>query len=287
MPTLPPVFTGALLNVAGDLTLAVPLPLTNDNVTVDGVLRSNLPQTIDGGSLTTDQVVGTDLTLIDGAVITSYASTADQMHKLEMDLSGTLTVDATSSIDVTNKGYMAGHTTGNTTIGAATEGSGASHGGLGGGGTTNALYDDYADPEDWGAGAPLNPGGGLVRVNASTLKLDGKFLADGALGFGPGGAGGGIYVEVQTISGSGLMRAGGGTPNDCGCGGGGGGRIALYAEDYTQFGTFRITAPGGANGGGAGTVYIVQGQCIPTSKLTFPSASSKASWIMETTTSVR
>ncbi len=41
-------------------------------------------------------------------------------------------------------------------------------------GPTNATYGDYADPTDWGAGA-FGSGGGLVRIVAGTLALDGKF----------------------------------------------------------------------------------------------------------------
>jgi hypothetical protein len=46
------------------------------------------------------------------------------MHKLEVQVSGTLTVDASSKIDVSAKGYLGGNpvgrTTGNTTVGGAT-----------------------------------------------------------------------------------------------------------------------------------------------------------------------
>ena len=62
-------------------------------------------------------------------------------------------------------------TTGNTTVGAATGTAGGSYGGFGGAGsssgTPNAVYGDYADPDDWGAGNSLTnnnsaAGGGMA-----------------------------------------------------------------------------------------------------------------------------
>ena len=46
------------------------------------------------------------------------------------------------------------------------------------------------------------------------------------------GSGGGIYVSVTTLQGSGHITAAGGSG---GYGGGGGGRVAVYAADYSQF----------------------------------------------------
>ncbi len=157
-PTTPPTVTGANLNVSGDLTLAVPLQLTNASVTVAGVLTSTVPQTITGGTITTDQVVAPAWSLVQGAVLTSFASTTTQMHKLEIQVDGTLSVDATSRIDVTGKGYLPGYTTGNTTTGGATGQSGGSYGGLGvsSNGATNPVYGDYANPDDWAPAAPIS-----------------------------------------------------------------------------------------------------------------------------------
>ena len=108
-----------------------------------------------------------------------------------------------SRIDVSYNGYLPGHTSGNTTNGASTGTSGGSYGGLGGGlGVPNAIYGDYADPEDWGSGGSTgsrSPGGGLVRITANVFVLGGMLLADGAEGSSPlatvnsGGSGGGIW----------------------------------------------------------------------------------------------
>ncbi len=113
-----------------------------------------------------------------------------------------------------------------------------------------------------------------MRLSAQSLQLDGQILGSGgSVGSltGGGGSGGGIYVDVGSLSGSGYLKADGGlgrgefwgqgsTPG----GGGGGGRVAVYARDFGGFDLAHITALGGTtnlgNPGGAGTVHIVQGR---------------------------
>ncbi|MFN0129107.1 MAG: RHS repeat-associated core domain-containing protein [Verrucomicrobiales bacterium] len=239
------------------------------------------------------------LALADGTVLTCPASTATEMHKLELNVPGTISVDATSRIDVSGKGYLAGRTTGNTTTGGVTIYGGASHGGLGGVGrssgplgTVNVAYGDYADPQDWGSGGGSNAsGGGLVQLTAGALVLDGQILADGVTtevsGVGGGASGGGVRLEVQTLSGAGLIRARGsnGTAwanqNGFGSGGGGaGGRVAVYAQDSSGFTLAKLTAPGGnggdqfTNNGGPGTVYVSNGRLFTHVRLFKPAGRS-------------
>jgi YD repeat-containing protein len=119
------------------------------------------------------------------------------------------------------------------------------------------VYDSYADPNDWGGGGTVSSGGGLARIVANTLQLDGQLLADGVSSRGGSGAGGGIYVSVTTLTGSGRMSAAGG--EDSAAGNGGGGRIAVYAQQAGGFDFGRVSAPGGPSWmfhGGAGTIYI-------------------------------
>ena len=60
-----------------------------------------------------------------------------------------------------------------------------------------------------------------------SLRLDGQILADGGQsGCGPGGSGGGIYVAVGQLAGTGSIRARGSDQSGCGSGAGGGGRVA-------------------------------------------------------------
>jgi large repetitive protein len=257
-----------ILRVSGDLSLAEPVTLgTGALIQVGGSVTSSIPLILAGSTLLTDRLIAPELTLT-SSVITSHASTTNQMHKLHIEVEGTIIVDANSRIDVSGKGYLPGYTTGNLTNNAATGGAGGSHGGWGGG-TTGIAYGNYAMPSDCGAGSGTDtcqnfcggsPGGGLIRLVANSLSLDGQILADGANG-NKGGAGGSIWINVSNVSGQGTIRAKGGhvdVPSYRQLGGGGG-RIALYAKDFSQFNTNSVNAGGGYsdNGsGGAGTVYL-------------------------------
>ena len=112
-------------------------------------------------------------------------------------------------------------------------------------------------------------GGGLVKIKAGTLQVDGSILADGESRTNPygwlmaGGSGGGIRIEVGTLSGgiTGTISAAGGASTYGGAGGGG--RIAIYSTDKTGFnGT--ASSNGGLSGdgsapsrnGGAAPVYF-------------------------------
>ena len=194
------------------------------------------------------------LLLTNAAVLTHSPCTATATHKLEINVVGTITVSANSKIDVSGFGYLAGRTSGNTTVGGAAGNTGGSYGGRGGSdnGRENAVYGDYTNPIDWGSGGGGTAGGGLVRITAGQLNLDGQILANGVSGSAPG-SGGGIYLAVQSISGSGTIRAGG--PIGGSGASGGGGRVAVWAGDFTNFDTNHITAPSDGNRGG-GTVYL-------------------------------
>ena len=179
-------------------------------------------------------------------------------------MSGTLTLDATSRIDVSSKGYLASRTLGNTTTGASSSRVGGSYGGLGGlgnsGGSANAVYGDLRAPNELGSGGNGGgKGGGLTRITATEVVLDGAIRADGGNGGTTTGAGsgGGIRMDVGTLRGVGVISASGGSTGQYG-GGGGGGRIAIYYTDMTGFDRTQITAYGGTGfgKGGAGTIFL-------------------------------
>ena len=266
-PQVPVTVSGpGSLTVSGDLTTNMALSVASGgHLKVAGTVASTLPLTIEGAKIETDRVVAPDVFVLGSGVITSLTSTELEMHKLELEVAGTILVDATSRIDVSGKGYVAGRTTGNTTVGGATGESGGSYGGLGGvfGGSTNGVYGDYADPDDWGSGGGSgSSGGGLLRLTADTLTLHGQILANGLDIANVGaGSGGGIYVVVDTLDGGGSMQARGGNGGSRE-GSGGGGRIAVYAQDYADFNLDSLTAEGGSVGvqGGTGTVHTVPGQ---------------------------
>ncbi|MGH8543568.1 MAG: hypothetical protein ACREX3_08045, partial [Gammaproteobacteria bacterium] len=236
---------------------------------------------VNGRALTVDgSHTFANLILVNGAVLTHNHATSSAIGKLDVTVTGTIQIDATSRIDVTGRGFLGGNRAGNPfgesgmTIGfqrGSTGRSGASYGGLGGNfeGSSNPIYGDFRNPNQPGSGGAErfnqvgNNGGGLVRIVAQTLQLDGIIKADGEGRFCcsvGGGSGGGIRIDVGTLSGSGQITANGGLSPDVG-GGGGGGRIAVYYQNLTGFDINKITAFGGGPGGpgphgGAGTVYL-------------------------------
>ena len=215
----------------------------------------------------TDVAMVDTLDLSNGAVLTHRAATTTDEYTLRL-LADTVTVDATSSIDVSARGYLPGHTLGNTTVGAATGWAGGSYAGEGVG-DTNETYGDYRDPNELGSGGSADyaglAGGGLVRIDANTLQLDGTIRADGGQGTVQGhsraaGSGGGIKIDVGTLSGSGLISAKGGSEWWNGDQSGGG-RIAVYFDTNTGFNLDNkvTTAAGGSvYDPSPGTVYIEQ-----------------------------
>ena len=156
-----------------------------------------------------------------GSRLTHAAATTTNEYRLDLAVNGTLRVDADSAIDVSGKGYLSGRTHPNTTTNASSNYSGGSYGGLGGKngpGNVNPVYGDFRYPNEVGSGgAYVGVGGGLARITAGTLELNGSIMATGTT---HGGSGGGVYLDVGTISGTGLIEAKGAFSS---WGGGGGG----------------------------------------------------------------
>ncbi len=238
---------GTPLGKAGDTSLVVDELL----ISGDGVVafpHHELP------------IMADNVRLADGAVLTHKRATETESFSLETAISGTLSIDATSRIDVTGRGSLSPSNTGSR---------GGSYGGLGGNETEQAAYGDFRDPRDLGSGGEDNgggSGGGLIRITVAAAEIDGAVRADGANGVnvggsqtGSGGSGGGIRLDVQTLSGSGLLTADGGDGSSRGATGGGG-RIAVY-YDTLSLPVDNITAHGGNDNdpdpaGGVGTVYL-------------------------------
>ena len=138
------------------------------HLSTQAVVTSDSTVTADGGTFEGSLLEARDVSVTNGGRLTSLTSTATQMYELELQVSGNSSVDSTGVIDVSGKGYLPGRTTGNTSLGGATNSSGGSYGGSGAGTAPNALYGDFADPKDWGAGGTSPTGGGLVHVRAGT-----------------------------------------------------------------------------------------------------------------------
>ncbi|MGH7929411.1 MAG: hypothetical protein ACREQV_16600, partial [Candidatus Binatia bacterium] len=150
---------------------------------------------------------------------------------------------------------------------------GGSYGGLGGigVGAVNPVYGDFRNPNEVGSGAgsvsgPAGNGGGLIRIVAQTLALDGVIRASGSVSqvFGAGARGGGIRIDVGTLSGAGSIAANGSSATQGSSnGGGGGGRVAIYYQNAAAFNfATQVATTGGlgviAPNGQPGTIHIEQ-----------------------------
>ncbi|MBT6335015.1 MAG: hypothetical protein HOJ29_03415, partial [Candidatus Magasanikbacteria bacterium] len=166
-----------------------------------------------------------------------------------------------------NAGYGNSH-------GDGSPGPGGGYGGAGGntiwGGLGGVAYGSSTYPIHLGssAGGSLigfnnstgGAGGGLIWISASgTLSVSGNVVSDGGLGgsttYGAsgGGSGGSIFLDADSISGSGIVRADGGDGSppgdesvnyqDRSGGGGGGGRV--YLTSCSDVSTFTTSTDGG------------------------------------------
>ena len=234
------------------------------------------------------------LEVLDGATVTHASTTPSTEFRLDLALADNLLIDAASKIDVSGRGYVdtqpGAYTLGNTTTGGATGRSAGSYGGLGAAreGGPNGVYGDFRDPNNLGSagnnagsGPSGGAGGGLIRISALNAQIDGLILANGQDGtsanFGAGaGSGGGIRLDVATLSGAGQISADGGNQGN-GTSAGGGGRVAVYYSAVNGFNLMtNITAHGGSGGNPAavGTVFFKQarglGQLLVASHGTSP-----------------
>lgn|GEM_PF-5666761 len=234
-------------------------------------------------TITSDTAVGlTDFTTIEGhdvivsagAILTVAGShsinsmtvagtvthAAGDTNGLSLMISGELIVAAGGAINVTGKGYPAGHTWSPggiaTTVNAANGYSGASYGGFGVGApnlgdSSNPLYGSESAPAELGSGGSQGgAGGGRVDINAMSITVDGQIIADGhSVGsFSGAGSGGAIWLKVTGggLFGTGVIRAAGGTAFSGGLGGGG--RIAIVGFGTNEF---------SGSTGPAGTVFAL------------------------------
>ncbi|MEO1086283.1 MAG: hypothetical protein AAFY88_18765, partial [Acidobacteriota bacterium] len=224
-----------------------------------------------------------DLTVTAGSRLVSA-----QGQSLDIVASGTVTVAAGASIDVSHEGYAGGtdsHYSGYTApnVTGATRSGGGGHGGEGYQGnytgSQGPVFDSvYAPGFPGGGGARGNGGetggrgGGVIRITAQHLVLDGELLARGQNRTGVyagAGAGGTVALDLAQLSGAGSIDASGGDNprNSSRYGGvGGGGRVAIEVGTLTGFdpatqvlveGGLRTSSSGTPNvQAGAGTLFV-------------------------------
>ncbi|MGZ7079529.1 MAG: hypothetical protein ACXVJT_08965, partial [Thermoanaerobaculia bacterium] len=218
-PTAPVTLRGP----AGSDVLDMTEPLTGGSVTVDGTVAAS-------------EISPASMTVNAGATLTSHGST------LTIN-AGALAVDG--AIDVSGKGYVRDSTYPGASVG--TSGTSGSHIGVGSGnqgfGSEGSTYGSVERPRESGAGGTGNfgdSGGGVVRINAATLRIDGAIRSNAQEG-----AGGSIWITAGRITGTGLI--------DAGSANGGGGAVAIEYADRT---TVLPAVHAGSANTGAGSVLI-------------------------------
>ncbi|MBF0244310.1 MAG: hypothetical protein HQL31_03440, partial [Planctomycetes bacterium] len=213
--------------------------------------------TISGYTLAIDGNVSAigNWTIASNGKLSHSENGTSETYKLNLSLTGDLTVQEGGLIDVTGMGFNPGVGLGATT-GLL---DGGSYGGIGGDngpdlgiGTT---YGNITAPGNIGSGGynldTSKKAGGAVRLVVSgTALVNGSIIASGDSGAGNGGASGGsLWITTGTLYGNGIIQSHGG--NSSAYGGGGGGRIAVALSspgaDFSGF-TGSIIAYGGDSG---------------------------------------
>ena len=147
---------------------------------------------------------------------------------------GELIVEAGGAIDVSGLGYRPGHDAIRTTVWRATRAAAATSakGGQHNSDTIGETFGSVYRPQEAGGGARYRGlGGGVVRIDADRVQIDGVIRADG---FGSrerqddGGAGGSVWIRTAVAGGNGHDRgAGQRGPTTRATAAGGGGAIAV------------------------------------------------------------
>ncbi len=216
------------------------------------------------GRVQVSAITATDLTVKSGATLSHPSSTAAGIRDLDLKVSGTLTIEEGGSIDVTGRGYPADAAYPGAVLPLA---GGGSHLGTGGAyewGSRGTTYGSVGSPKEAGGGGRgangSASGGGVVRIRSGTLAFGGttaSIISNGSAYGWQAGAGGSIWITTSSITGDGLIEAGGGGPGARG----GGGAVALEYAGATGTALSRMNARGGGGGGvaaengGAGTVF--------------------------------
>ena len=240
-----------ILKVSGDISLD-----TGSTMQVPNVSAVNLK--LDNSQFVTQSLTATgDITLADNAKLTvpnTITGTLPQVYALNMTVTGALSIDSTSTIDVSDKGYPRGSTAPTLLNNAY-----GCHGGVHYNEAASCVYDRYDRAQLAGSGGgSYSNGGGAVSITAGQGSLDGGILANSIGTTYSDGAGGSVSLVTQSLSGSGRIEAKGGSYYYAGAGG----RIRVITPDRAGYsGTFSTTSGSTSvwntnTYGGAGTVYL-------------------------------
>ncbi|HEV2718851.1 MAG TPA: Ig-like domain-containing protein, partial [Thermoanaerobaculia bacterium] len=196
------------------------------------------------------------LIILGGATLTQTPTTSTNTFSVDFKATSVY-VACGGLIDVSGRGYPGGVSYPG--VAASTGNSGGSHIGLsfGSSGSAGAAYGSVEQPQEPGAGAGCCiAGGGVVRVNTTSLAVDGVIRANGANVAGnQNSAGGSIWITTGTLDGTGTVETKGWC---CGYAPGGGGAISINYTTLQSGATVlnTATAAGGATNAGAGSIYI-------------------------------
>jgi len=259
------------------------LSATNNTYEGQAIVVSNCTLTVNG----THSFAS--LLMTNGAVLTHTAASAGETNnRIQLVISGDMTVSAGSRVEVSGLGWGAASGPGAGTTDGWANGDGAGHGGMGGYGnrTVTAIwggleYDQFTSPMQNGSGggngvtgsgvvggAPGGAGGGVIRLIVNgTLTVNGQIATDGNPGIadgngwvrGGGGSGGSLWINAGQLAGNGVISArGGGVVSGINSkpGGGGGGCIALIFDSSSFTGQLQACGGMGYNAGGAGTIFV-------------------------------
>lgn len=274
--------------------------ITTNTISINGgtlnALTLNVTDiNLNGGTLITENVTAAgNVFLSNSAILTIPNPTDDRFYDLDLNVAGQLNVELGSIIDLNGKGYTRnyqynhsfnvfqnwyGGWQGNSPFGC--------HGGRSVNEHYNAVspnsiaaygefelcvYGDYRQAAYPGIMNLYDePGGGFGKITANNFVLNGIVRANGMQNPDPtanhlyeGASGGGLHIEVATLSGSGSIETRGGEDTQNYSGNwfytGAGGRISVY---YSAANTFTgnydsgsgLPSPAGALGS-PGTVYL-------------------------------
>jgi hypothetical protein len=176
----------------------------------------------------------------------------------------TVTISEGGYISANDQGFIRKTGTGAGKTDGYNQGSGASHGGIGGDSYyvtgSSVLYGSLSGPialGSGGGGSNGGYGGGAIKLNVSgTLTVDGSIVAKSrnVVGRqGGGGSGGSIWLIADTLAGAGTISADGGSGQVNWGAGGSGGRVAVYFVHNSSSLPDKTTVSGGTGASGSGS----------------------------------
>jgi hypothetical protein len=248
------------------VTVVAPQKTISANTTInDGDLTYDFQTVAITGGTTT--IVGhhefTRLLVMNGATLVQKPVDVGGTHPLDIK-TGALFVACGGAIDVSGQGYPVKTTYPFAAVTADVSGSHIGLGLVNNGSTPVAGLPTYGSvdrPQEPGGGGSTDSGangGGVIRVDASSLVVDGAIRANGTYSGSKRGAGGSIWITGGKISGAGSIEATGNTDGPYGPGAGGG-AIAIEYSDFSSA-LPSLHARGGWSGqgyyAGAGSIWI-------------------------------